>query len=69
MPDMSRIERIGARFASVTVQYFGGFTWLLAPLSRVLGADRAAALSDTLDHTFRVRRLAFKFVLVARGRL
>lgn len=69
MPDLSRIAGIGARFESVEVRYFGGFLWALPAVVRFVGVERAVRLSDSLDRLLNVRRSAFKFVLIARGRL
>jgi len=68
MPDLRRIEAFRPYYESVDVQYFGALTWAMPALARLLGADRAAALSDRVDRLLRVRRSAFKFVLVASGR-
>jgi SAM-dependent methyltransferase len=68
MPDESRIRAIRRGFSALDVRYFGGFTWALSAIGQVIGASRAAELSDTLDRWCGVRRSAFKFVLVARGR-
>jgi ubiquinone/menaquinone biosynthesis C-methylase UbiE len=68
IPGMGRLGSLSRYFASVDVQYFGGFTWAMPVMMRVIGEARAATLSDVLDRWFRVRRSAFKFVLVARGR-
>jgi SAM-dependent methyltransferase len=69
MPDLSRIAGIGARFESMEVRYFGGFLWALPAVVRIVGVERAVRLSRSLDRLLHVRRSAFKFVLVARGRL
>jgi SAM-dependent methyltransferase len=68
IPDMRRIESLSRHFASTEVQYFGGFSWAMPVVARLIGGDRAAMLSDGLDRWLRVRKAAFKFVLVARGR-
>ncbi|HET9949596.1 MAG TPA: class I SAM-dependent methyltransferase [Longimicrobiales bacterium] len=67
MPDRRRIEAIGRRFEAVDVRYFGGFTWMMPLVARVVGEAAAARLSDFLDRVAGVRLSAFKFVLVARG--
>lgn len=69
MPDANRIEAITRHFKSVEVRYFGALTWTMPLLSRLFGASRAARISDAVDELINVRRSAFKFVLVARGRL
>jgi SAM-dependent methyltransferase len=69
IPRMDRIRALSRCFAAVDVQYFGGFTWAMPVIARVVGDVRAAVLSDALDRWFRVRKSAFKFVLLARGRI
>jgi ubiquinone/menaquinone biosynthesis C-methylase UbiE len=68
IPGMGRIRSLSRYFASVDVQYFGGFVWAMPVIARVIGDVRAAVLSDALDRWFGVQRSAFKFVLLARGR-
>lgn len=68
IPDASRIEAIGQHFQSVEVRYFGALTWTMPLLRRVLGSTRARRVSDAVDELINVKRSAFKFVLVARGR-
>ena len=47
-----------------TVRYFGGLSWLLMVLARLGFESFWAAVSDSFDRLFRVRRSAFKFVLI-----
>jgi SAM-dependent methyltransferase len=68
MPDEARIAAIGEHFASMEVRYFGALTWAMPLVARLVGDARAVALSDAVDRWIRVKRSAFKFVLVARGR-
>ncbi len=68
MPDEARIAAIGEHFASMEVRYFGTLTWAMPLVARLAGDARAVALSDAVDRWIRVKRSAFKFVLVARGR-
>jgi ubiquinone/menaquinone biosynthesis C-methylase UbiE len=68
IPDQRRIHSLSRYFTSAEVQYFGGFTWAMPVIARLIGSTRAAVLSDVLDRWLGVRRSAFKFVLVARGR-
>lgn len=69
MPNAARIEQFPQHYASVEVRYFGGLTWGMPALAKLIGDERASVLSDTLDQFLNVRNSAFKFVLVARGRL
>jgi SAM-dependent methyltransferase len=67
MPNLSRIEALGVGFSDVNVQFFGGLTFVMPVLARLLGADAARLVSDRFDRLCGVRRSAFKFVFVAEG--
>jgi ubiquinone/menaquinone biosynthesis C-methylase UbiE len=69
MPTMERIQSISSGFSSAEVRYFGAVSYLMPVLARIVGQNRAAEVSDAVDRFVNVRRAAFKFVLVARGRL
>ncbi|MEO8542818.1 MAG: class I SAM-dependent methyltransferase [Burkholderiaceae bacterium] len=67
MPDLTRIEQISRPFRTVEVRYFGALSFAMPVLARVLGTVRAEQFSDWMDRTARIRRSAFKFVLIARS--
>jgi SAM-dependent methyltransferase len=69
MPTIKRIESISRGFQSADVRYFGAVSYLMPVLARIIGQFRAAQFSDFVDDLVHVRRAAFKFVLVAQGRL
>jgi ubiquinone/menaquinone biosynthesis C-methylase UbiE len=69
MPTMARIQAIARTFKDVEVRYFGAVSFLMPLLALAIGQKRAARFSDACDSLVRVRRSAFKFVLVAHGRL
>lgn len=69
MPTMERIQSISKGFKDTDVNFFGAVSYVMSVLARIIGQDQAAKVSDTVDRLVRVRRAAFKFVLVARGRL
>lgn len=69
MPTIERVESISRGFQSAEVHYFGAVSYLMPVLARIIGQFRAAQFSDFVDHLVNVRRAAFKFVLVAHGRL
>lgn len=48
------------------VKYFGGFSWLISILSQFGSESFWANTSDQWDRWFRIRKSAFKFVLMAR---
>ena len=68
MPTLRRIRSIATGFQSAEVRFFGGLSWAMPVVTRIVGPARAASFSDAIDRLLRVRRSAFKFVLVARGR-
>jgi len=67
MPNLSRIHRLSAPFASTELRFFGSMAWAVAAIAPFVGQETAALLSDRLDVAVGVRRSAFKFVLVARN--
>lgn len=69
MPTMERIQSIVKGFKSNEVRFFGAVSYLMPICARIIGQRHAAKVSDTVDRFIRVRRAAFKFVLVANGRL
>lgn len=69
MPTLNRIESISKGFKDTDVHFFGAVSYIMPILARIIGQDQAAKVSDTVDRLVRVRRAAFKFVLVGRGRL
>ncbi len=69
MPTMERIQSISRGFKSTEVRYFGAVSYMMPVLAHIIGQSRAAQFSDLVDNLVHVQRSAFKFVLVARGRL
>jgi SAM-dependent methyltransferase len=68
MPRFSRIDAIVEHFRTSEVRCFGCISWMMPLLIRVIGSTRAARLSMAVDLILSVRRSAFKFVLIARGK-
>jgi ubiquinone/menaquinone biosynthesis C-methylase UbiE len=66
MPTISLINRYATRFGSAEVYYFGAISWLMPLLVRMSGKGIAARMSDWVDRTIRIRKSAFKFVMIAR---
>ena len=69
MPTVDRIESIARGFKSAEVRYFGAASYLMPLLAHIIGQSHAAKVSDAVDRFVHVRCAAFKFVLVAQGRL
>ncbi len=67
MPGLSRIRQISRYFLTVEAHYFGALSFVMPLLSRVIGGERARLFSDYVDRIVRVKRSAFKFVLIAKA--
>ena len=67
MPTITRMRQLGEHFESWELEGFGAASWLLSPLSRIIGSSICARLSTLCDRLPGARRMAFKFVFVARG--
>lgn len=67
MPDLTRIEALGEGFSSVDAKYFGAMSFCMPVVARLSGGDTAQSISDKIDRLIGVKRLAFKFVLIAQG--
>jgi SAM-dependent methyltransferase len=69
MPTIDRIQSISRGFKDTDVRFFGAISYILPALAYLIGQIYAAKISDIVDRLIHVRRSAFKFVMVARGRL
>lgn len=69
MPTMGRIHSIARNFGQIDVRYFGAMSYLVAVFASIIGQNCAAKFSDYIDKLINVHRSAFKFVLIAKGRL
>lgn len=67
MPNQARIKALGYGFQNLSVHYFGAMSFAVPLLARLSSEKTAQELSDRIDKLIRVRRSAFKFVLVAQG--
>jgi ubiquinone/menaquinone biosynthesis C-methylase UbiE len=66
IPNFELIGHFRKKFCSVDVRYFGSASWLMPVVGRLIGIQYAAEASKFIDNAVRVRRSAFKFVMVAR---
>ena len=66
MPTMSMIGKYKHTFKTVHVKYFGTFAWTFQFISALIGRNSALRLLSSLDSIHMLRKLAFKFVLVAQ---
>jgi ubiquinone/menaquinone biosynthesis C-methylase UbiE len=69
MPTIDRIQSISKRFKSADVRYFGAVSYVMPVLARIIGQRHAVEVSDAVDLLVHVHWSAFKFVLLACGRL
>jgi SAM-dependent methyltransferase len=65
MPTLGLIDRYDDVFDAVKITYFGSLSWLAPALALLFGGRITQLLSDKTDRIIRVRRAAFKFVMVA----
>lgn len=66
MPTTHLLQAYETTFGNIRIHYYGAFSWLLAPLSIVIGEILASKVSSALDCWCKVKRSAFKFVLIAQ---
>jgi ubiquinone/menaquinone biosynthesis C-methylase UbiE len=66
MPTMRVLDRYKQEFEHVEICYFGGFTWFAPIVSKFFNAKTASRWLDYMDNFVQVRKMAFKFVMVAR---
>jgi SAM-dependent methyltransferase len=66
MPTLTLLDNYRRTIGTSEVRFFGTLSWLLMPISRFIGEDRAAVWSDRVDEILSVKRSAFKFVLISR---
>lgn len=66
MPTMKVLDRYKQEFEDVEITFYGGFTWLAPMISVFTSPQIVCRLLDHLDDFFNVKKMAFKFVMVAR---
>ena len=66
MPTFKRLEGLKQNYSELETNFFGSATYLIPLLSKIAGEKRAVEISDKIDNLFRIRKSAFKFVLVGR---
>jgi ubiquinone/menaquinone biosynthesis C-methylase UbiE len=66
MPTIKLLQAYEKTFDNLQIQFYGAFSWLLVPLSKVIGQSAAFRLSNALDCWFKIKSSAFKFVLIAQ---
>jgi len=67
MPSMKRLEKLTQLYSAVEVNYFGAISFLTPFMKSIIGIKAAKKVSDKTDNIFRIKKSAFKFVLVAKA--
>lgn len=67
MPNEARLKVICRSFEGAHVYYYGAIGYLMPIINLFFGEKFSARLSNAADNFFRVKRSAFRFVLVAKG--
>ena len=66
MPTIKRIKSISSMYKKTEVKYFGCISFLGPVLIRPFGENFFFKISRKVDRLFKIKRSAFKFVLVAK---
>ena len=66
MPNILLLKSYSQLFGSIQVHYFGAISWLVPLLKSIISDSKTAKLSDRFDRLIRVKKSAFKFVMVAK---
>jgi ubiquinone/menaquinone biosynthesis C-methylase UbiE len=66
MPKLSLISDYERRFGNITCRYFGSISWLFPILKVFFSKSSIAKMSTKIDQIFKIKKSAFKFVMVAR---
>lgn len=64
MPNLNLIEKYIKKFGYGKVKFFGSITWTFPLLKIVLSEKLITKLSNWVDQTIKIKKSAFKFVLV-----
>jgi hypothetical protein len=64
MPNINLIEKYIRKFGYGKVKFFGSITWAFPLLKIVLSEKLITKLSNWVDQILKVRKSAFKFVLI-----
>ena len=66
MPSLKRISSISKKYKEIEVKYFGSISFLMPLLSKFLTDNTVNNLSKNIDKIIKVRKSAFKFVMVVK---
>jgi len=65
MPTVTMLTKYSEKFDKVDIRYFGSISWLIPVIQAVAGEELTKKISDFVDWIVKVKRSAFKFVLIA----
>lgn len=65
MPNLALIHDYERLFGSVDARFFGSISWLVPFISIFLSEQKTKRISDWVDENIKVKKSAFKFVMVA----
>jgi ubiquinone/menaquinone biosynthesis C-methylase UbiE len=68
IPSFKLIKSYEQIFLIKKISFFGSLTWLSPLISFIFGDNKAANLLDWFDKIIKVRKSAFKFVLLAKNK-
>jgi len=59
------LESYEEDFKIKEIKFFGSLPWATPLISKIFGPDKALKWSDNVDSFLKIKRSAFKFVMVA----
>lgn len=65
MPNMKLLRSYSQTFKQVEITFYGSLIWMMPILSRIIGDQKASSFSNRADRLIRVKKSAFKFVMIA----
>lgn len=66
MADINLINKYEAKFGESKVYFFGSITWIFPILKIMLSDSTITNISNWIDKKFKIKKSAFKFVLVLK---
>jgi hypothetical protein len=68
MPNVNLIEKYINKFSYGRIRFFGSITWAFPLLKILLSEKLITKISNWVDQTIKVKKSAFKFVLILNKR-
>ena len=66
MLTISDINNLEKKYEEIEVRYYGGITFAIPFISKVIGNKKASYFSTYVDRKYNIKKSAFKFVLFAK---